>query len=164
MSDYVKLEEEIREMKQERENIFFTYCKNNFMLIGSRAIGVETESSDYDYVVTADVWELLEKQLNEEGFKVERGELSYEDTEFPMYNSDCVKVLLSDGRVINLIIYHESQDTLDEVFSTINNMLREVPINLRRNKKFRCKVYNVILSHTLKHRDYAKKEPSKKLF
>ena len=164
MSDYVKLEEEIREMKRKREYDFFTYCENNFMLIGSRAVGVETESSDYDFVVPTDTWELLEKQLEEEGFVVKRGIISYRDTEFPMYNSDCVKIPLLNGRVVNLIIYPDSQDTLDEVFSTINNMLREVPLNLRKDKKLRCEVYNVILSHTLKQRGYSKAKKLKKLF
>jgi len=139
--------------KQSKEDSFFKFCKDNLLLVGSRAVGAGRGNSDYDFVLDMETWNKLEAHLNKEAFYFEHLPIY---GEFQLYNRYNVKVFLKQINIcVNLIVYGGDMSTIKETFSKINQMLRAAPKGLVQDKEFRCEIYNSVLK-----RLYDKPKPS----
>lgn len=115
----------------------------NSLLIGSRLWGVESEDSDYDYLIDngyqlTNVLRLC-KDL-ELKFQILQGSSSSE--EHRMYNTDNLKVQFQD-KMLNFIAY--DKDDLNTIKYDILPRMNVIPRNLIIDKRVRVMIFNGLL-------------------
>lgn len=113
------------------------------ILIGSRLWGVESDSSDYDYLID-NGYQLTQvlrlcKDL-ELKFQILQGSSSSE--EHRMYNTDNLKVQFQD-KMLNFIVYDKGD--LNVIFNSVLPRMNAIPRNLIIDKRVRVMMFNGLL-------------------
>ena len=110
------------------------WASNNAVLIGSAALGVETEDSDLDYAVSEEDFELLNINLETTILNAK----DYVNVTPPLGNT---KLLRLKG--IDLLIY-PTQGYVDDIENCIE-ILKNVPKVFLKDKGTRCTLFEFLL-------------------
>lgn len=109
---------------------------HNPVLVGSRALGVATPDSDWDFVCTEDTYDTI--TMNPFRFKdyeeIDNGSEGYE--KHLLGNIHNVKFKILNGETVNLLVYEDVEEV--KLVADIAEKMKRYPKIQLQSKEFRC--------------------------
>lgn len=118
------------------------WLRNNALLIGSRALGVESKYSDYDYAVSKSVLDNIDIE-SADGYVALVSAKAYFNV-LPLGNTMLVKLSFGSGIMCDIIVF-ENEEEVDALKRSME-IMKKVPKEILEHKYLRVLIFEQLLS------------------